>query len=271
MQKTKIIYDQEYFFNLNSQVDKKIKHGPFFEYATKEAVVGFRWLRDRTPFLDYGCGVGLTLQLYLDTTGNYDYEVYGVDIAEGAINKIKEKFKGNNYKFLKIQNNQLNQIKDSSLQGAYLIHVLHHAKKHEDIFNEISKKLAPGGKFFICDLSSSNIIISLSRKIFMIMPNFIKNRFSGDLVINGAIPDKYKVSISKVIVQLKQAGLEIETVGYGHLFVFLFSWLDKFTGLSRFKLFLKIYILFTKLEDFLLKYKLFQRQAELFYVKCIKK
>lgn len=270
MSKVQIIKDQEYFFNIDAEVQKEIKPGFFYDYAVKEAMAGFRWMNDKKPLLDYGCGVGLTLELYLNATGNYDNKVYGIDISEGAIKRIKEKFPGNNYEFFKIQNNKIPQVKNESIGSCYLIHILHHSKEHEMIFREVYEKLSKGGKFFICDMSSNNPLLRLGRKVFVKMPNFIKNRFTDDLVVEGAIPDKYPVNIRKVCEQLQQIGFKIEGIGYGHLFFFIFVWLDKFTHLYRFKFAQKIINMFSHLEDFLLKFKFFRRRAEVFYIKCVK-
>lgn len=267
----RIITDQEDFFNQNALHEKVYAtNNIFHDYSNKEQVSGFNWLADRKCILEYGCGTGTSMDIFLQNRKSGDYKMYGVDIAGVAIQKAKEKYP--NFEFYKISNNKIPQIAGNSLNAAYMFHVLHHATDHEDIFNEIYAKLEYGGKFLINDLCSNNPIIRMGRFVFLHLPRFVRDKFSGDdLVVHGGVPEKYKVDIETVVNQLRKAGFFIEEVGYGHLFFFVFAWMDRFVPVSRFKFILWIYRYFIAFERVLLKYTFFQKQAEVFSIKSIKR
>ncbi|MDD4902599.1 MAG: class I SAM-dependent methyltransferase [Patescibacteria group bacterium] len=265
-----IIKDQEYFFDIDSKIDKEIKKDFFFDYSVKEILLGFNWLKNIHSVLDYGCGIGVTLDLYLETTKNFSAVVYGVDISAGAIKRITDKYNADSYHFFRIQNNQIPQIADGSIDGCYMINVLHHSEDHLVIFNEIFRKLKTGGKFFLSDLSYNNFIINFGRNIFIYLPNFFKKRFSNDLVIDGNIPAKYNVDIEETTNQLKAAGFEIEEMGFGHLFVFIFDWLNKLFFIKKIPFYDQMLKLSNSMETFLLKHAFFQKKSHIFYIKCLK-
>jgi len=160
-----IVKNQEKFFNLNFRHHKSHAKGGFSDFYSEEiARDGFMWLKNEKKILDYGCGDGASIDLYLDSTNNSKSKIIGVDISEEGIKHIKIKYP--KYKFYKISNNLIPQIRDRSLDAVYLSHILHHAENHQSIFDEISKKLKKGGKLFICDLTANNFIINIARMIF---------------------------------------------------------------------------------------------------------
>lgn len=266
--KKQIIVDQEKFFNLNSARKRSFKQTIFSEYANKEQIKSLKWITDCKIILEYGCGTGTSLDVFLKNRKINKYQIYGVDIAQLVINKAKENYP--QYNFYKISNNKIPQIKNNSLDAVFMFHVLHHADKHKDIFKEIHKKLKKDGKFLINDLSSNNPINKTARSLFVHMPLFVKNKFSDDLVVGESIPEKNKVSPQNVITQLKKAGFSIQEVGYGHLFFFIFAWLDKFVHLSGISFVENIYKQIIKIENTLLRYQFFQKYTEVFYIKCYK-
>ncbi len=266
-----IIIDQESFFNQHSLYKKVLNQADiFYEYCNKKQINAFCWLSDRKNILDYGCGTGTSLDQFFADKKQENYEIYGIDIAGMAIEKAKERYP--KFKFYKISNNKIPQIKNNSLEGAYMLHILHHSHNHLDIFGEVYSKLKHKGKFFLSDLSSNNPIIKLGRFLFLYLPDHFKNRFSSDdFVVEGKIPEKYKVNIKEVVDQLKSVGFSIEEISYGHLFFFIFAWLDRFMPLSKFRMISSIYYNLMSLEDHLLKYNFFRKRAEVFYIKCVKK
>lgn len=264
-----VIKDQKKFFNDNASVSKPILSEPFFiRYANKEQVLGFKWLSDKKVVLDYGCGTGTSIEAFQSTNNSKENLFVGVDISEDAVKYSKNRYPS--HQFFVIENNTISQLGDASVDGAYLLHVLHHSHDHREIFFEIYKKLQSGGKFFISDLSSNNPIISFSRQIFIRSPNFIKKRFADDLVVNGAIPEKYRVSPIGVVDDLMEVGFVIEEIGYGHLAFFCFAWIDRFLPLSKNVCCRWLYMQLEKLEQKLLKFDLFKNRAEVFYIKCTK-
>jgi len=269
VKKKQIIQDQKAFFNANALLEKTKKDSALFDtYVNKEQTEGFSWLLDCQQILDYGCGTGTSIDFFYKTNPGASASFIGVDIADNAIKKIAKVYP--QHEFHLINNNQLPPLQHKQVDGAYLLHVLHHSHEHQEIFNAIYVALLPGGKFFLSDLSSGNPFINGARNIFTLLPNWIKNRFLDDLVVDGSIPDKYPVNISKVLYQLRVAGFKIEKVGYGHLYCFLFDWLERFIPLSKVR---PIHWAYKKLMDFeqyLLTKSFFQRRAEVFYILCSK-
>jgi SAM-dependent methyltransferase len=264
-----VVKDQEHFFNINAQSEKVAIEGLFYDYVNKEQFEGFKWISDAKKILEYGCGTGTSLDIFFKGRKQDKYEVFGVDIAGEAIKEIKKAYP--KYKFYKIKANKIPQIKNGALDAAFMLHVLHHSHDHQDIFNEISLKLKSGGKFFISDLASNNIFVRTGRSIFGLVSGLVRHKFKDDLVVDGKIPEKYKVDIPQTLKLLKKAGFKIEKVYYGHLFFFLFGWIDRFVPFSKSPMVEIIYRSIIKFEQWLLKFDLFKTQAEVFSIKCVKK
>lgn len=271
--KSKIIKDQMRFFDMSAHehahIHSHIPDAPlFFQYVNKEQFSSLNWLSDGEIILDYGCGTGETLKRFLRGRKSEKYKIYGVDIAGEAISEIARKYP--KYDFFKIKNNLIPQIEDGTVDGAYMMHILHHSKEHNAIFKEINKKLRKDGKYVINDLSSNNPFLSFFRGLFTTSPNFIKSRFSDDLVVDGMIPEKYKVDMHVVVKELESAGFTIKKIEYGHLFFFMFGWFDKFIPLSKVALFRSTYKQMIRFEQWLLTFKIFQNWAEVFSIKAVK-
>ena len=267
----KIITDQRLFFNLNA--NKKSKNPYlnklFTQYANQIQTVAFTWLKNSKTILDYGCGTGPSIDLFLGNKNPGNYQIVGVDIAENSIKQARKKYPL--YKFYTIRNNKVPQVKNNSIDAVIMAHILHHSHNHSDIFKEIHSKLKNGGRFLIMDLSSGNPFVQLGRLLFVHLPMSIKNKFSDDLVIDGRIPEKYKINISDVVFKLEKIGFSIEKIEYGHLFFFLFGWLDKFFPFSDNKIINSIYKSLINFEGFLLKFEFFRSQAEMLVIRCYKK
>ncbi|OGH24783.1 MAG: hypothetical protein A3B47_00310 [Candidatus Levybacteria bacterium RIFCSPLOWO2_01_FULL_39_24] len=266
----KIIANQEEFFNQNAQSQKiPTRESLFTTYANKEQINGFLWIENQRKILEYGCGTGTSLDIFFKNRQRNKYKICGVDIAQLAIDKAKENYP--QFNFYKISNNKIPQIKNDSLDAVFMFHVLHHADKYQEIFREIHKKTKKGGRFLINDLTSNNPFNKLARLIFIFMPNFVKRKFGDDLVVGESIPKKNKVSPEKIRVQLEEVRFEIQEMGYGHLFFFVFGWLDRFIPFSKVTFVRFFYKKLISLEKALLRYTFFQNGAEVFYIKCIKK
>lgn len=265
-----VIKDQEYFFNEYSKKahGKLIKDIPYV-YSNKEQVYGFEFLKDCHNLLDYGCGVGYSIDLFFDGNLNpSEYIFTGVDIAEKALEKIKEKYPY--YSFFKVEGNDLSFIEDLHFDGAYMIHVLHHSTDHQKMFNQISKKLKTGGKFFLSDLSSANLFIRFGRWLYPIIGKFISTKFEDDLVIDSSIPDKYVISRDKVVEMLKAENFDIVEVGNGHLFFFLLCWVNRFIPFMHVKVIEKPLNLLMKLEEKMTRMTFFKDYCEVFYILAVK-
>ncbi len=268
--KNKIVKDQKAFFNANALLEQSKKNyfSVFDGYAKKEQKEGFVWLSSCTCLLDYGCGTGTSIDYFYINNPRSPIKFIGVDIADNAIKNITKRYP--QHEFHTIENNQITLINDRKIDGAYLLHVLHHSYEHREILNAIYAALIPGGKFFLSDLSSANPLIKIARNIFTWLPSSIKNKFQDDLVVDGNIPDKYPVNIIVVLDLLKASGFKIEKVGYGHLYFFLFDWLERFVPLSKFGPISWLYKMLMCFEEYLLTKDFFQKRAEVFYVLCKK-
>lgn len=265
----KIITDQEDFFNQNALIEKDhLADDIFSKYANKEQVSSLKWLDDKKVILDYGVGTATSIDVFLKNHDRGKYMFYGVDIAEQAIKKARKKYP--EYKFYKISKNKIPQIKNNSIDGAYMFHVLHHARDHEAIFTSIYDKLNKNGKFLINDLSSNNAINKAGRNMFVHLPLFVKKRFGDDLVVGESIPEKYKVDTNEILKKLRKVGFRIEKVEYGHLFFFVFGWIDRFIPFSKSKIILVLYYHLISLETRLLQYQFFKNKAEVLVIKCKK-
>jgi SAM-dependent methyltransferase len=268
----RVVIDQELFFNLLAKRRRSRegkRHDIFYRYTTKEQVDGFRWLKDRKRILDYGCGIGRGIDLYLEATRNHDIELIGVDIAGVALMQARRKHP--EYSFYEVHDNKIPRLKDASVDAAYLIYVLHHSQCHQEIFDEIYRILEGDGKLLIVDLTSKNPFLLLARKIFPFLPEGIRNMFSDDLVVEGRIPEKYAVSVPLVAKQLGSSGFVIEEIGYGLLFFFIFAYFDRLLRLPRtryYEAFLKVML---RLEELVLEFDWMRVVCEIFCVKCTKK
>lgn len=268
---SRIIADQKLFFNLNAR--KKTIQYPLnrlFElYFNEIQSQGFEWISKEKKILDYGCGTATSINLFIKHRNSSFYDFYGVDIAEEALKRARIKYP--QFKFFKIKNNKIPQLSNNFLDAVIMSHILHHSHNHFDIFREIHSKLKKGGKFLIIDLTSNNLLIKLGRLFFLYLPPSLKDKFYNDLVVNGKVPEKYKVNLKKVTYQLEKVGFVVEEINYGHLFFFVFGWIEIFIPFSKNKIFYNLYKKLINLEKFLLQYKIFRQSAEMFYIKCKKK
>jgi len=267
---SKIIKNQEEFFNRESHTVKAVLLDDlFYNYVNKEQFAGLDWISDRKVILDYGCGTGHTMDIFFSKRSAKNYKMYGVDIAGETIKVISKNYP--KFNFYQIKHNKVPQIKDNSIEGVYMMHVLHHAKNHEEIFKEIHKKLKKGGKFLVNDLCSNNPINFAARSLFTAMPESIKNKFGDDLMVDGCIPEKYKVVVPEVVKALENTGFKVTKVSYGHLFFFVFGWIDRFIPFSKVGIIRSFYKKMINWENVLLKKSLYQGKAELFCIQAIKK
>jgi len=260
--------DQEKFFNQNASKNTVVTKDLFYDWANKEQFAGFDWISGAKNILEYGCGTGGSLDVFFDKYNKENYNIVGVDIAEDALAKARGAYP--NYSFLKISDNRMLEVLDESIDAAFMFHVLHHSTGHKQIFDEIFRKVKPGGKFLINDLTSRNPIIRLGRVVFATFTNFFAPKFQEDLVIDGKIPDKYRIDVSEKLKEIQNAGFVISEVGYGHLFFFVFHWVDKFVPVSKTAVVRGIYSKLIYLENKLTKIPFFHNFSEVVYIKAMK-
>ncbi|MFC1722469.1 methyltransferase domain-containing protein, partial [Patescibacteria group bacterium] len=90
---SKVITDQEHFFNINSVKSKdNLNTKLFYDYVNKEQVRGFNWISKAKTILEYGCGTGTSLDLFLKDRNKNSLNIIGVDIAKNAIKQAQLKY-----------------------------------------------------------------------------------------------------------------------------------------------------------------------------------
>jgi SAM-dependent methyltransferase len=240
----------------------------FFDLATTDLRAGFHWLAGSRSILEYGCGTGETIRLFLSTTGQQPARIVGIDLSEVSIQVAQGRLP---YEFHVVPDNDLSFLAPGSIDSAYMIGVLHHTTNHQKIFDQVSRVLPPGGKFLILDLTTNNPFIEMARALFPYMPKRIKNMFPDDLVVDDTIPEKLGVDVPATLDALRNAGFSIERVDYSHLFYFLFDWAERATRirLSRTRL-RALYSWMFAVEKRLFGLDVFKRRAGSFVMRAVK-
>lgn len=266
----KIEKDQKKFFDLYAASHKK-KEPPntfFSELSIVDIRKGFRWLSDCDSVLDYGCGTGETINLFLTSTNSQPTRIVGIDLSEVSIEVAKTRY---TYEFYVVTDNNLSFLSPASLDGAFMLGILHHTDDHQKIFDEIYNVLEPGGKFLVVDMTKNNPLIEFARYLFPYMPKRIQGMFPDDLVIDETIPEKLRVEIDVTLAALKKAGFTVELVTHGHLFYFIFDWLERMTRLNISKTKLNvIYSWIYRFEKRLLTMRFFKNYAHVFAIQAVK-
>jgi len=240
----------------------------FYDLAVAELRRGFKWLSGCDSVLEYGCGTGETINLFLSAGDCQPSRIVGIDLSEVSVEVARNRYP---YEFHVVPDNDLSFLPPASLEGAYMIGVLHHTESHQKIFGEIGRVLQSGGKFLILDLTKNNPFIELARALFPYMPRRIRQMFPDDLVIDETIPEKLRVEVGATLASLRMAGFFVEQVEYGHLFYFIFDWCERMTRINISKTkFNVIYSWFYRIEKRLLTLELFKRRAHLFVVRAVR-
>jgi len=94
--------------------------------------------------LDIGCGTGQSRQIYAD----YAAEYTGVDLAEGALARAREKFPGDRWQCADARELP---FADASFDLVAFSSVLHHIADFETALREGLRVLVPGGSVFAFD------------------------------------------------------------------------------------------------------------------------
>lgn len=271
----KIEKDQKKFFDLHAASRQKkgllsslLITSFFYRLAVVEIREGFRWLSDRSSILDYGCGTGETIDLFLTITNSQPERIVGIDLSDACIEIAKSLYP---YEFYVVPDNSLSFLSPASLSGAFMVGILHHTESHQKILDEIYRVLEPGGKFLIVDMTKNNPLIEFARAFFPYAPKRIQQMFPDDLVIDRTIPEKLRVDVDETIAALKKAGFTVELVTYGHLFFFIFDWFERMTHLNISKTkFNVIYSWIHRFEKRLLTMRFFKNRAHLFAIQAVK-
>lgn len=271
MKKRLLVTDQKAFFDQNAAKLRPAYHDSKIikEYINRQQIDGLTWLIGCKSILDYGSGTGETIGLLRSLFPKIQFDIHAVDISPRSLHLSKSLYPGISIET--ISDNKIRLAKKGTYDGAMMVHVLHHSKGHGEIFLEINRVLKKGGKFMINDLTSNNPFVGMLRSMYAFIPSTIKSHFKDDLAIDEGIPEKYKISVSETLNSLKSAGFEITEVGYGHLFFFLFCWLDRLVNLTRYSIVKNIYSKLISLEYRLIAKTGLSKYCEVIYIYAIKK
>ncbi len=106
--------------------------------------------------LDLGSGRGTDVLRMAEEVGENGF-AYGIDIADGMLNKAKataKKMGVENVEFIKAQLESL-PIKDSSIDLVISNCTINHAENKQEVWNEIFRILNDAGRFVVSDIYSS--------------------------------------------------------------------------------------------------------------------
>ena len=117
-------------------------------------------LAKNSDILDYGCGIGPTIEKVIHYNPK---KVTGVDISDVSINKAKENFKNSDIKIeLLVDNCEKTKFKNEQFDLVYGLGILHHLEFSKSI-NEISRILKPNSSLLFIEPLGTNPIINLYR------------------------------------------------------------------------------------------------------------
>ena len=145
------------------------------------------FLSNNSDILDYGCGIGPTIEKVI----NYNpKKITGIDISDISINKAKEKFKNSNIKIeLLVDNSEKTKFANNQFDLVYGLGILHHLE-FSKCLDEILRVLKPGGSLIFVEPLGTNPIINLYRKLTPKSRSIDEHPFTGkDLEL---LKSKYK-------------------------------------------------------------------------------
>ena len=118
------------------------------------------FLSKNSDILDYGCGIGPTIEKVINFRPK---KITGIDISDISINKAKEKFKNSNIKIeLLVDNCEKTKFANSKFDLVYGLGILHHLEFSKCI-DEISRILKTNGSLLFIEPLGTNPIINLYR------------------------------------------------------------------------------------------------------------
>jgi len=225
---------------------------------------------------DLGCGDGQFEDFVINELKVKDKKFFCFDNSETAIESAINR-KIANCNFIKESCLSVAENYKNYFDAVIIVNVLHHLDGLS-IIEDAYKLLKPNGLFLIIDLPWENVFQKMLFKIFDFSPQFLKNKFAGDdLLSDGKRPQRYRFTKKQLRGKLQQANFSILSQEYYYLFCFLYFFVEKVLLLVKLpkktirKLFYPSFMVFLRLENFLLKLSFFQNQASIYKVICVKK
>ena len=126
----------------------------FFDYLKINA--------NNSEILDYGCGVGPTIEKVVNFN---PHKITGIDISDISISKAKAKFKNFDRKVeLLVDNCEKTNFNSDTFDIVYGLGIIHHLQTSRCI-NEISRILKHNGVLLFIEPLGTNPIINFYRKL----------------------------------------------------------------------------------------------------------
>lgn len=107
--------------------------------------------RDKTSFIDLGCGCGGTLRQ--GCKEEKKKTITGVTLSDWQINKCQEICREQQIKNAVVKNEDYHNLsfEDEEFDGGYALESICHSENREQVIKEASRVLKTGSKFVICD------------------------------------------------------------------------------------------------------------------------
>jgi len=217
--------------------------------------------------VDLGSGDGKFSSLALSTRN--DLHLVCVDLSLESLKRAKRRIFNDNQKkgkasFVLADVNNL-PFRKQVFDGAMIIMLLHHLS-NLDVLSSISQILKRGGNLLIIDIQGDNILRKLARKLFSLMPRYVKNRVreENDLVDQeGHIPEISHISSKELKKTLSKSKFKLISEEYRSLFVGTIWYSTKIISWARYLFPLPVLFLLDKIERRLLKYNFFKRRSSI--------
>lgn len=139
-----------------------------FLRQAQESVISLMDLKENVNFLDIGCGTGRALLLASELVNNKGL-FYGVDLSSQMLAKAEENFKVyDNFHFIKANAESI-PLEDNYFDLIMCTNSFHHYLNPVKALKEMYRILKPGGKVYILDPTSDNLIIKFADMIMRLI------------------------------------------------------------------------------------------------------
>lgn len=212
-----------------SKIDK------FFDHDSDNRIKQFIsiWLELIQPsslLLDCGCGCGTYTQLMASVKKNII--IIGMDISFENVKKAsnidyKSNIDSNNKVYFIVADMNIMPFRPNSFHAISAINILHHLHRPQKALHELSKYLIKNGYILNIEITSNNPLSNISRKLFTIMPAYVKKTMVTDLVVDGKIPEIKILRGETFEKYLLASDLKVVKTESYNLFLFILSYISK--------------------------------------------
>jgi len=249
----------------------------FFEYYSSfvgHAVARLASIPSVHLLLDFGCGDGKFS--FLSARQRDDIHTVGIDISRHSLRLAQQSIR-----FVGVKKRvswvlcdvEKLPFRHDTFDAVQIVNVIHHLSSFQPLegLREVLKKRA---YLLIIDLVSTNPLVFLSRKIWRLIPIYVKRslRNEGDLVgSKGEIPHKLWFTSGMLFDYLASAGFELFKKERKHLFIFSVYYANKIFPLAHYLFPTPILYSLYRFEQVLLSQKPFRKLCHVVVCWCIRK